>query len=132
MPDLPLTGETIVGVVGAGAMGAGIAQVALLQGHRVLLTDARYPAVLAGRATIEASLQREVERGRLLAESATSALSRLQTLEPHQGVGAFGDWGLASESIAFEGSSVRLNLAEAHRAGEITKQQNNLNVRQKS
>ena len=38
-------GSTVIGVVGAGAMGAGIAQVAAMNGHRVILADAQ-PAAL--------------------------------------------------------------------------------------
>jgi 3-hydroxybutyryl-CoA dehydrogenase len=44
----------VVGVVGAGAMGSGIAQVALKHGHRVLLTDAVIPAVWKAKESIEA------------------------------------------------------------------------------
>ena len=42
----------IVGVVGAGAMGRGIAQVAAAAGHRVLLSDAIHVVVDRARDTI--------------------------------------------------------------------------------
>ena len=50
----------MVGVVGAGAMGAGIAQVALTHGHEVLLTDASADALARGAESIGKSLAREV------------------------------------------------------------------------
>ena len=37
----PLGSEATVGVLGAGAMGSGIAQVAAAAGHQVMVTDAR-------------------------------------------------------------------------------------------
>jgi 3-hydroxybutyryl-CoA dehydrogenase len=55
----------IVGVVGAGTMGAGIAQVALQAGHEVLLNDVDESAIQRGRDRIEDGLGRLVEKGRL-------------------------------------------------------------------
>jgi 3-hydroxybutyryl-CoA dehydrogenase len=54
-----------IGVLGAGAMGSGIAQVALAHGHPVVLVDTDPAALDRGRANIAKSLDREVERGRL-------------------------------------------------------------------
>lgn len=94
-----LGAETIVGVVGAGAMGSGIAQVALARGHRVLLTDASLPAVHKGRDTIAASLQREVDKGRMTADAMQGALGRLDLVEPERGVGPLRDCGLVIEAV---------------------------------
>jgi 3-hydroxybutyryl-CoA dehydrogenase len=54
-----------IGVVGAGQMGAGIAQVAAAAGLEVLLLDANRAAAEKGRAGIEAQLTRLQEKGRL-------------------------------------------------------------------
>src|SRR6185503_9283218 len=67
----------IVGVVGAGAMGSGIAQVAALNGHTVILSDAAPGAVDRAVANIEKSLAREVDKGRLDKTDAASAQERL-------------------------------------------------------
>jgi 3-hydroxybutyryl-CoA dehydrogenase len=88
-----------VGVIGAGAMGTGIAQVALVHGHRVLLTDAIYRNVLKAQESIEKSLAREVEKGRLSEESRRDALQRLQLVEPDHGVRPFRDCGFVIEAI---------------------------------
>jgi len=55
----------MVGVVGAGTMGAGIAQVALQAGHVVQLHDVDHAAIERGRARIADGLQKLVERDRL-------------------------------------------------------------------
>jgi 3-hydroxybutyryl-CoA dehydrogenase len=67
----------VVGVVGAGAMGSGIAQVAATAGHRVVLGDANGPAVARARESIQRSLAREVEKGRLASAAAEAALGRI-------------------------------------------------------
>jgi 3-hydroxybutyryl-CoA dehydrogenase len=61
-------GLPLVGVIGAGTMGAGIAQVAALAGHRVLLADAVDGA--AGRAVdrIRDRVKAQVAKGRLQAD----------------------------------------------------------------
>ena len=49
-----LDASTVIGVVGAGAMGTGIAQVAAAAGHHVVLADSMRGAVERGRASIRA------------------------------------------------------------------------------
>lgn len=51
-----------VGVVGAGTMGSGIAQVAATAGYDVVMQDVETDLVDAGFDTIESSLQRFVEK----------------------------------------------------------------------
>ena len=66
-----------VGIVGAGTMGNGIAQVFAQAGFSVLLHDAAPGAVDRARATIEKSLARFVEKGKLAVEARDAALARL-------------------------------------------------------
>ena len=57
--------DAAIGVLGAGAMGSGIAQVAAAAGHQVLVTDASAEALEQARARLTKVLAREVEKGRL-------------------------------------------------------------------
>ncbi|MEM1343472.1 MAG: 3-hydroxybutyryl-CoA dehydrogenase [Pseudomonadota bacterium] len=66
-----------VGVIGAGQMGAGIAQVFAVSGYDVLLNDVSQERLEAGLGRIEKGLKRSVERGRLSEEDCTGALNRL-------------------------------------------------------
>ena len=66
-----------VAVVGAGTMGAGIAQVAALAGHRVKLLDLRPGAAQTAIDQIANSLAGLVDKGRLSAEDRSAALARL-------------------------------------------------------
>jgi 3-hydroxybutyryl-CoA dehydrogenase len=69
--------STVVGVVGAGAMGAGIAQVAALAGHKVALYDLDAATVAKAISGVAANLARLVEKGRLDAATAAHANERL-------------------------------------------------------
>jgi len=69
--------EMRIGVLGAGAMGAGIAQVAATHGHPVVLADASAPAVARARDGIARALAREVEKGRLEGAAAEAAVARI-------------------------------------------------------
>lgn len=64
-------------VVGAGQMGAGIAQVALQSGLHVTLVDASQAALDKGKDRIQTGLSKLLEKGKLDAASHASALSRL-------------------------------------------------------
>ncbi|SEF15509.1 hydroxyphenylacetyl-CoA thioesterase PaaI [Jiangella alba] len=69
-----------VGVVGAGTMGAGIAQVAAAAGHEVRVYDAASGAAEAAVDAVFQRLARAVDKGRLLAEEAEDAASRLHAV----------------------------------------------------
>lgn len=70
---------TLIAVVGAGTMGAGIAQVAARAGLLVRLLDAVPGAAERGLQRARADLDRLVERGRLAASERDAALARLST-----------------------------------------------------
>ncbi len=73
----PVVPPKVIGVIGAGTMGAGIAQLACLSGARTLLHDPFPDALEAGLERIRAQLQREVQRGRLQEAQAEAASERL-------------------------------------------------------
>ena len=68
-----------VGVIGAGTMGNGIAQVFAQAGCEVRLIDAAAPALDRARSTIEKSLGKFVEKGKLQGADRDAALGRLST-----------------------------------------------------
>jgi 3-hydroxybutyryl-CoA dehydrogenase len=71
--------STSLAVVGAGLMGSGIAQVAAVAGHEVVLRDVTDTALGKGRAAIEKSLARFVAKGTLEESDADAALGRITT-----------------------------------------------------
>lgn len=75
----------IVGVVGAGQMGAGIAQIAAQAGIKVLLSDVSLEVAAKGKAGIVKQLDRAVERGKLDAakrDATVTLLEPVADLEP--------------------------------------------------
>jgi 3-hydroxybutyryl-CoA dehydrogenase len=68
-----------VGVVGAGQMGAGIAQVVAMAGYNTLLWDANPAALERGHTGITQRLQQAVSRGKLDAAAEAAARARLST-----------------------------------------------------
>lgn len=81
MHEATLGRDAPIGVVGAGAMGAGIAQVAAVAGHPVVLADAHPTAVARAREQHRKALDREVEKGRLSRGDADSVVSRITYVE---------------------------------------------------
>jgi 3-hydroxybutyryl-CoA dehydrogenase len=69
----------LVGVVGAGQMGNGIAHVFALSGYDVLMTDISEESLTKALQTIEKNLERQVSRGKVLAADKRSAMERIQT-----------------------------------------------------
>jgi 3-hydroxybutyryl-CoA dehydrogenase len=66
-----------VGVVGAGLMGAGVAEVCARAGLGVAVVDVGDDLVAAGRRRIEASLGKAMDRGKIAAEERDATLGRL-------------------------------------------------------
>jgi 3-hydroxybutyryl-CoA dehydrogenase len=79
MPALPLSSP--VGVVGAGTMGTGIAQVALVAGHEVRLYDIQEGAAARGVEQIHARLDRLVAKSRMDPADARRAKGRLRAID---------------------------------------------------
>ncbi len=89
-----------VGVVGAGAMGSGIAQVAAAAGHDVILGDVNAAAVASARASIGKTLERDVEKGRLESARAAAILARIADAgDLAAGCGAYERCGLVVEAV---------------------------------
>lgn len=95
-----LDGDTQVGVIGAGAMGTGIAQVAAAGGHRVVLGDAAEGAAQRAQANIARAMDREVQKGRIARDAADELMSRIEfQWEPLRALGGYGDCGLVIEAV---------------------------------
>jgi 3-hydroxybutyryl-CoA dehydrogenase len=69
----------IIGVVGSGTMGNGIAQVAARAGYSVVMRDVNDELLQRGVKAIDKSLQRDVDKQRLSAEEKQSILARINT-----------------------------------------------------
>ncbi|HUW65355.1 MAG TPA: 3-hydroxyacyl-CoA dehydrogenase family protein [Spirochaetia bacterium] len=67
-----------IGVLGAGAMGSGIAQVAATAGFGVVLKDVDLPLVEKAKGRIGAFLQKSEEKGKLAAGERDKILARIQ------------------------------------------------------
>lgn len=70
--------ETI-GVIGAGTMGNGIAQVAARAGYNVVLRDVQHEFLERGMKAVDRSLQRDVDKERLRAEEKQAIIGRIKT-----------------------------------------------------
>ncbi|HET6374348.1 MAG TPA: 3-hydroxybutyryl-CoA dehydrogenase [Candidatus Polarisedimenticolia bacterium] len=68
----------IIGVVGAGTMGHGIAHVAARAGFEVVLTDVSEDLVTKGLETIDREMRRAVEKGRMSADEKAQAFARIR------------------------------------------------------
>lgn len=66
-----------LGIIGAGQMGCGIAQVAALAGYKVTVYDLSKERIEAGLATVNGNLARQVTNGKLTDEERKAALSRI-------------------------------------------------------
>ena len=64
--------EITIGIAGAGAMGAGIAQVAATSGHRVIVYDAFENALTKAKEKLNSDLKKLVEKGKISAEQSES------------------------------------------------------------
>ena len=72
--------DLTVGVIGAGAMGRGIVQVAAAGGMKVLVTDSRPGAAQEARDFVGKMLARAAEKGSMTQDAATAALNRIEVV----------------------------------------------------
>ena len=85
-----------IGIIGAGAMGSGIAQVAAAAGHEVVLVDAHTEALDRSAAALSKVMSRQVEKGRMTSEASAALQGRIhRTTE----VAACAPCGLVIEAI---------------------------------
>ncbi len=69
----------IIGVVGSGTMGNGIAQVAARAGHAVVMCDVKEEVLQRGLSAIDKSLQRDVDKQRLTIEEKGGIIGLIKT-----------------------------------------------------
>ncbi len=73
--------EFKVGVVGSGAMGSGIAQLAALSGHSVVLRDVNAAMLARAKEKIDSNLRNQVQKGRIDEVSALKSIARIDFTE---------------------------------------------------
>src|SRR5688500_10984550 len=88
-----------IGVLGAGTMGAGIAQVAAAAGHRAVVADASPEAVERARRRLSEALAREVDKGRLERAAARALEERIDWSAAGSDLGGFAGCDLVIEAI---------------------------------
>lgn len=81
---------TIVGVIGAGQMGSGIAQTAAAFGHGVLLADVSVELAQKAKAKIGKGLERLVAKEKITAQDAADTLSRITPVGDYAPMGEAG------------------------------------------
>jgi len=95
-----------IGVLGAGQMGGGIAQVAAAAGYEVVLADASFELAQKGRSKIDAILGKQVEKGKIKAEDKDALVARIK---PVASSADFGTCDLVIEA-ATENVDLKLKL----------------------
>ena len=102
-----------VGVIGAGQMGAGIAQVSAQAGYRVLLADVSRERAEAGKAGIAKQLDRAVTKDKITSQARDAALA---LIEPVDSVAAMADCALVIEA-ATENEDLKIKILKDLCAG---------------
>lgn len=78
---MSLNKDTTVGIVGAGTMGSGIAQIASTKGHEVFLFDAFPDQLKKSKEGLEKILNRQVEKERMTQSEVDGILSRIHFVD---------------------------------------------------
>ncbi|HEX9165339.1 MAG TPA: 3-hydroxyacyl-CoA dehydrogenase NAD-binding domain-containing protein [Gemmatimonadales bacterium] len=91
--------STRIGVLGSGSMGSGIAQVAAVAGHPVVLADISEAALERAVTGVRKGLDRDLEKGRRTAEEVGAVMGRISTAAVDGHYSAFEGCGLVIEAI---------------------------------
>ena len=78
--------DLLIGVVGTGAMGRGIVQVAAAGGVRVVMMDSKPGAAAEAKQFVEKMLARAAEKGTITADELAAAVGRVQIVEDLAGL----------------------------------------------
>ncbi|TCS39056.1 3-hydroxyacyl-CoA dehydrogenase [Paucimonas lemoignei] len=99
-----------LGIVGAGIMGRGIAQIAAEAGITVLLADARAAAVEEAQAFCADIINKKAAKGKISESEASAAIARIQATDagPDKGYAAF-----AGCDVVIEAAAERLDIKHA-------------------
>lgn len=95
-----------IGIIGAGAMGSGIAQVAAMSGADVVIYDQNDAALQKAKNSIQKSLSKFFEKGKITAEDLTATFGRIKFAD---GLMAMTDTELVIEAI-IENIEIKQNL----------------------
>jgi 3-hydroxybutyryl-CoA dehydrogenase len=101
-PGLEFAQIKTIGVVGAGQMGNGIAQVAATHGYEVIISDISTKALEKGLATISSSLDRIIKKGQMQESDKKNILAKIKTTE--------GLLGLQPADLVIEAATENLEL----------------------
>ncbi len=99
----------VFGVIGAGQMGRGIAQVAAAAGYAVKLSDVDEATAAAGKAKVGKQLARQVTKGRMSQEDSDALLARITPIADASG---FADADIVVEA-ATENIDLKLRIFKA-------------------
>ncbi len=98
-----------VGIIGAGQMGCGIAQVCAAAGYQVGIHDMNPERTIAGLATIDLNLARRVKSGKLSEDQKNATLANISQIQAYAD---FSDFDLIIES-ATEKEAIKVQIFEA-------------------
>lgn len=112
---MKLDKHSIIGVVGTGTMGAGIAQIAATAGHKVLVYDKQKEALQRAKLSLEKVFSRLVEKGKVTQGDADTILNRIDYVE---GLSRYEGCDLVVEAI-IENSEIKKQLF--HQLESVTK-----------
>lgn len=88
--------QTIIGVLGAGSMGSGIAQIAATQEHQVVLVDLNEKALIKAEASLKKILARLVEKEKIDEATSKAIIGRIKF---SNNINNFSDCGIVIEAI---------------------------------
>lgn len=91
-----LNSDSIIGVIGSGAMGSGIAQVAATAGHAVVLYDNNAVQLEKSKVALQATLNKLAEKNKITIETANIIFNRITFASE---LNAFSKCGLVIEAI---------------------------------
>jgi 3-hydroxybutyryl-CoA dehydrogenase len=83
---MELNSKSVIGIVGSGAMGSGIAQVAAMAGHQVLLYDNNAPPLQKAKQNLVSSLAKLVEKQKITQQKSHEVTAHISFIENIEGL----------------------------------------------